>query len=69
MKIEKHTVRKVCDVYSWMIFVLLHNRKQRHDYVYEKGEYQSTLQKIKHYLRRETKVNKSKVLSYYETLR
>ena len=35
-----------------------------------KGEYQSTLQnKIKYYLRRETKVNKTKVLSYYEALR
>ena len=35
---------------------------------YVKGEYQSTLQKIKHYLRRETKVNE-KVLSNDETLR
>ena len=39
------------------------------DYVYVKWEYWSTMQKIKHYLRYENKVNKSKVLSYCEALR
>ena len=40
------------------------NRK-RQDYVYVKGEYQCTSKTIKQYLRRETKVNKTKVATYY----
>ena len=33
-----------------------------------KGEYQSTLLNIKHYLRHEKKVNKNKLLTYCEAL-
>ena len=55
-------------------YIILHhdkrvepNRKLQ-DYVYTDGEYQSTLRKIKHYFRRENKVNRNKVSSYCETL-
>ena len=34
--------------------------RKREDYVYVKVGYQSTLQKIKHYFRRENKMNKNK---------
>ena len=39
------------------------------EYVYIQWGYQSTLQKIKHYLRYEITENENKVLSYCDTLR
>ena len=41
-------------------FLLYHIRKYQ-DYVHVKGEQQSTMQKLKHYLRHENKVNENKV--------
>ena len=40
--------------------------RKRQDYDYVKGEYPTTLQKIKHILRRGNKVKKDKVLPYSE---
>ena len=39
------------------------------DYIYVKDGHQSTFEKIKHYLRRENKVNKKKVSLCWETIR
>ena len=49
-------------IYGRLKFCELFNRNGE-DYVYVKGEYQSTLQKLKHYLRHENKVNK--IRHYY----
>ena len=50
-------------------FILYKIERVSQDYVYVKGEYKGTLQKIYHYLRCETKVDKIKALSYYDALR
>ena len=39
------------------------------DYVYVKWVYQSNVQKLKYFLKRENKVNENKFLSYFEALR
>ena len=43
------------------------NKRKPEDYVYVKGEYQTTLQNTNNYLRSEKKINKNKILSYCET--
>ena len=45
----------------------MHLNRKCQDYVYMKGEYQSTMQKIKQNYRQENKVNENKVF-YYEAL-
>ena len=57
-----------CSIYLRIVSVEMLNRKHK-VYVYVKGEHLSTLQKMNNYLRCEYKVNKRKVLPYYETLR
>ena len=52
------------DQATFSVFV----KRKREDYIHVKGEYQGTLQKLKHYLRRENKVNENKVSLYCETL-
>ena len=44
-------------------------KRKRQDYAYVKGEYQSTLRKMMHYLRRENTVNLNQELSSCETLK
>ena len=49
-------------------FNYIRNRKCQ-DYVYVRGECQSTLLKVKHHLRHENKGDENKMLSYCEKLR
>ena len=50
---------------TWRIYASVANihiiNRNSQDYVYVKGEYQSTMQKIKHYLKHENKIKENKV--------
>ena len=54
-------------LYFNKLLLTIHTKASK-NYVYVKGEYLSTLQEIKQYLRGQNKVSRNKVLSYCETL-
>ena len=67
--IPAHLIRWTDHPTSYVIWRSVHFDKKCQGYVYVKCMYWNTMQKIKHYLIYENRVNENKVLSYCEALR